>query len=153
MKLEPHQLPAEGLHLEGDEPSDEYDLGTVKARLLTPVHYSLDVAPTNEGFTVVGHLSATVELECVASLDPFPYDVQIDDFCADIPPSSLDPVDLTPLIREDILLALPDYPRKPGVDFVQRSAESKQAADSEPEVWKALDDLNLDRNLKKKPNP
>jgi len=152
MKLEPHQLPADGVHLEGDEAPEEYDLESVKARLLSPVHYSLDVAPTNEGFTVVGKLSTTVELECVASLDPFPYDVEIDDFCADIPPVSTDPVDLTPLIREDILLALPDYPRKPGVDFVHRSAESKQAAsrDQAPdEVWKALDDLNL----KKKRNP
>lgn len=146
MKLDPRQIPAEGCHLEGELPPDSIPLESPSAKLLAPVRYSLDVAPGDAGFTAFGHLETTVELECVATLDRFPHPVEIPAFVAEIPGDATQPVDLTPLIREDILLALPAYPRKPGIDFIHRSAESKQAneqTEAPEKGWKALDDLNL----------
>lgn len=59
------------------------------------------------GIIVIGKLSTIVHLCCGRCLDWIDWSLAINDFCQEFAPP-IDPViDLTPLIREDILLALP----------------------------------------------
>ena len=44
-------------------------------------------------------------------LEPFPFEIAVRDFAAHLPLTGPEEIDLTPFLREDILLNLPAYPR------------------------------------------
>jgi uncharacterized metal-binding protein YceD (DUF177 family) len=139
MKVHLKQIPAEGIHLEGKEKTDILELEENQIRPLQPVEYSLDIGVSGSGMFVTGALGVDVELECVNCLKRFIFPIRVHNL-----------VDLTPWIREDILLALPvhphcDWDRKtkcvgPRLKYLN-VAENPKA----PNAWDALDHLNLNR--------
>ncbi len=56
MKIHIHQIPAEGLHLEGQEENDILDLRDPNILPLENVHYSLDLGLSGSGLFVTGRL-------------------------------------------------------------------------------------------------
>jgi uncharacterized protein len=79
--------------------------------------YDLEVQKLEEGLLVQGHLHLVLECECVRCLKPFPYHVELDNWTCHLPlegedgvPVVNDCVDLTPHLREDILLEFPRHP-------------------------------------------
>ncbi|MBV9671809.1 MAG: hypothetical protein JO076_03170 [Verrucomicrobia bacterium] len=144
MKVHLKQIPSEGLHIEGKETCDILELPASEGRPLNAVAYSLHIGKTESGLIVSGRLWVDLELVCVCCLTPFNYSIAVDDFAVQIDLSGNDEVDLTPFVREDILLALPAHPRCDwDRNTVCDGARLERADDNLPSSWDALNDLNL----------
>ena len=147
MKIHLNQIPQGGtLHLEGEEKGDILDLHEEGIRVASPVRYALDVGLSEGGLFATGSLDVDLELECVRCLKPFPYALSVPDFAVQIELGTSESVDLTPGVREDILLALPAHPhcdwdgatRCAGVQ-TPRQPEAEPA--EKPTPWEKLDQL------------
>lgn len=82
-----------------------------------PLRYDLTAELLEDALLVQGSLSLRLECECVRCLKPFHYDLDLEHWVGHLPlegedkvPVVNDCVDLTPPIREDILLAFPQHP-------------------------------------------
>jgi uncharacterized metal-binding protein YceD (DUF177 family) len=149
MKIHLQQIPEGGVHLEGQETADILELNDPTIRALQNVTYSLSVQVEKNNVLVTGQLSLELELECVSCLRLFHYPLVVPDFVYETTVGGRETIDLTPAIREDILLVLPSHPRCdwdghsecPGLRI-----EKGTSIDSVPEAsnaWDALDELNL----------
>jgi uncharacterized metal-binding protein YceD (DUF177 family) len=149
MKIHLQQIPEGGVHLEGQETADILELNDPTIRALQDVTYSLSVQVEKNNVLVTGQLSLELELECVSCLRLFHYPLVVPDFVYETTVGGRETIDLTPAIREDILLVLPSHPRCdwdghsecPGLRI-----EKGTSIDSVPEAsnaWDALDELNL----------
>ena len=150
MKVHLKQIPAEGIHLEGQEESDILELEENQIKLLGPVEYSLDIGVSQSSLFVTGRIGVDVGLQCVSCLKRFIFPIRVQDFAAQLELTGPELVDLTSLVREDILLALPvhphcDWDRKtkcvgPRLKYLNVAEDPKG-----PNAWDALDHLNLNR--------
>ncbi len=102
------QLPVAELDLEND---DEL----VRARL--PLRYDLTAEILGEAILVQGRLELTLDCECARCLKPFEHRMELGHWTAHLalegPEKAAlkdDLADLTPYLREDILLELPQHP-------------------------------------------
>lgn len=156
MKIHLNQIPLEGLHLEGTEDHDILELEDETIRVLEPVSYSLDVGLSENGLFATGKLNAVLEFECVSCLERFRYPVHLPAFACQIELPGSETVDLTPAIREDILLALPPHPRcdwngeteckgARNASFGE-GGEGRESDREAPHTWAALDQLNLKKD-------
>lgn len=167
MKVHLLQIPPEGLHIEGEEEHDILELApTDPVQPAGMVRYSLDVGQNADGVWATGEAGVDVHVHCVRCLEPFVYPVRVDDVALQVERPAVETVDLTPALREDILLALPAYPHCdwsgervcprhfPTAEEVPATAEA--ASDQEfpdgagSSAWSALDDLDLRRDKPQK---
>jgi uncharacterized metal-binding protein YceD (DUF177 family) len=111
MKIHLKQIPAQGLHLDGDEDCPIHDLEAEGIRCAGWLHYNIDLGIAGGALWARGSLSQRVELSCVSCLEEFVYEIQVPAFAVHIELDGPETVDLTPLIREDLLLNLPAHPR------------------------------------------
>jgi uncharacterized protein len=112
--LEPHDF-----HLEGELPAEELELD-IRDELVTapkPLKYDLEVQKLEDSLLVQGSLSLPLACECVRCLKPFEFNLILKPWTVHLPlegedavPIVSDCVDLTPYIREDILLEFPQHP-------------------------------------------
>jgi uncharacterized metal-binding protein YceD (DUF177 family) len=105
------QISPEGKRLEGEEDASFLDLSAVGAKASGPVRYGLDVGLSGGGLFATGRVSVPVEMTCVACLQPFTFEAVADPFAAQVQIDGREFVDLTPAVREELLLALPNHPR------------------------------------------
>ncbi len=110
MKIHLRQIPVEGLHLEGEEDCPLPKLDPEEARCAGPLRYALDVGISEGALWAKGALTQPVELRCVRCLESFPFDIEVKEFAVHTELTGPEVVDLTPFMREDILLNLPAYP-------------------------------------------
>jgi uncharacterized metal-binding protein YceD (DUF177 family) len=150
MKIHLRQIPAAGLRLEGEEDCPIPQLDPEEARCAGPLRYSIDVGISEGALWAKGELTQPVELHCVRCLEAFPFDVAVKDFTVHTDLSGPEEVDLTPFMREDILLNLPAYPhcdREGGracpAPELSKSAEENAVLEERPPGWSALDKLKL----------
>lgn len=159
MKIHLRQIPEDGLHLEGEDERNILEINDYQpVKLVAPLHYSLDVGKNAEGLWVTGTVSQDLELQCVRCLEHFIYPLQVDDLAVQMELPELETIDLTPYLREDILLALPAYPRCdwsgervcPGEQFVgaprQVDADGELSQPVPPSAWATLDQLKDSSN-------
>ncbi|MBE2181675.1 MAG: hypothetical protein IAE97_14510 [Chthoniobacterales bacterium] len=144
------QIPPEGLHLEGEDDAGFLDLGEIHAKPAGPVRYSLDVGLSGGGLFATGVVSAKVELTCVACLRPFVYEAVADPFAAQVEIDGRELVDLTPWVREELLLALPNHPRcdylaDQSCPFTQPENGGGGAPKNAESAWDQLDKLKIQR--------
>jgi uncharacterized protein len=150
MKVHLRQIPAEGLHLEGEDECVVNELPDENIRCAGPLRYSLDVGISEGALWASGSLAQPVELECVACLEHFEHTIEVPEFAVHQDLAGPEVVDLTPAAREDILLNLPPYPRcdrhggricpKP---TVQHLADADEQSEQPKRDWGALDKLDL----------
>lgn len=105
------QIPHDGKHIEGEEDPSFLELDGIEARATGPVGYSLDVGISGSGVFATGRVRVPLELRCVACLQPFAFAADVDSFAAQVETDGREFVDFTPLVREELLLALPNHPR------------------------------------------
>ena len=107
------------LSLKGELPVAELDieLRDEMMQLTKPLTYQLELQQMEDGLLVRGKLVLPLNCECVRCLKPFEYTLELKDWACLIPlsgeeaaPLDGDTVDLTPFLREDILLELPQHP-------------------------------------------
>jgi uncharacterized metal-binding protein YceD (DUF177 family) len=118
-------------------------------------------------FIVEGSIHARFELECARCGQWFPMDVELENYYSQEPRDGVATLDLTAHIREDILLALPGYPRCEDSNVESRTcpAEGKFATESEftpleeaeteepqhRDVWDVLDQIQPSTGAPKRP--
>ena len=156
-RIDLRNLPPEGRDIAGTVPPAFFALAeTDDVKALSPLTYELNIIRDDKDLVVTGHVAATFELMCGRCLQRFQQHIEMDDYQTEI--SVDDPsatIDLTESIREDILLALPSYPRcedgnvetrecpaqgkfEPATD---ESAPDEPAEARAPGVWNVLDQL------------
>jgi uncharacterized metal-binding protein YceD (DUF177 family) len=150
MKVHLKQIPAIGIHLEGKEEHDILELEDDQVHPIGTVQYSLDIGVSRSSLFATGEIGADFELLCVNCLKHFVYPVRIHNFAAQIELTGTELVDLTPCVREDILLALPahahcDWDRTsvcvgPRLEYRKVERESNGS-----NAWDILDHLKLKR--------
>jgi uncharacterized metal-binding protein YceD (DUF177 family) len=155
-----HELEAEDLVLRGEIPVEELDLDDrdplVRAR--QPLRYAFEIQKLGESLLLTGTLEMELDCECVRCLKPLPQTVRLTGVLMSLPlegeeavPVVADEVDLTPPLREHILLAFPSHPvcqpecgglsfgaksREPACDWTTPSSDSGSP-------WGQLDNLKL----------
>ena len=123
-----------------------------------PLHYDLEVELLDDAVLVQGLLRLKLNCQCVRCLKDFEFELELDPWTLHLPLEPLegeeavsiknDCVDLTPLVREDILLGFPQHPLcKPDCDGLKpKTGKSKKIADKaepKPSAWTELNKLKL----------
>jgi uncharacterized protein len=107
------------LHLKGELPLEELDIDTRDEviQLTRPLKYDIEVQEMENGLLAQGSLDLLLSCECVRCLKKFDYPVRLPQWAAHLAfqgeeptPVINDCVDLTPAIRDDILLEFPQHP-------------------------------------------
>jgi Predicted metal-binding, possibly nucleic acid-binding protein len=146
------------LHLEGELPAEdlELDLRDELIRAEKPLQYDFEIQRLDQSLLLNGRLHLTLSCQCVRCLKPFIYDLIIEDWTLHLPlegdekvPVSGDFVDLTPYVREDILLEFPQHPLcaadccgLPNTNS-GKSNTSDPTLTEEPSAWSELDKLKF----------
>jgi uncharacterized metal-binding protein YceD (DUF177 family) len=153
-------LPEEGKNFSGELPAEIFDLPEHDAKPLGPLSYDLHVQRFGSELLLSGSLSAPFEFICVRTIHPFAKTIAVEGANVSVEIEHEGIVDATEAVREEILLAFPDYPRCDEADEPQHCeidprylAVDKPAGDgveTRPRAqgddrWAALDALdNLD---------
>jgi uncharacterized metal-binding protein YceD (DUF177 family) len=148
VKVHLKQIPPEGLHLEGEEECPISDVQAEDMRCVGPMSYNIDIGVAEGALWATGSLKQSVELRCVVCLEKFVHQIRVPAFAMRTELHGPETIDLTPFMREDLLLNLPPHPRcdRDGDIACKRAqpqtepVETKQKSD-----WSALDKLNIKR--------
>jgi uncharacterized protein len=152
MKVHLRQIPDTGLHLEGEEDCVFPELAKDEIFCAGPLRYSLDVGLSEGALWANGSLAQPVELACVSCLERFVHTIEVPDFALHMDLGGPETVDLSPAIREDLLLNLPAYPHcdrdggrvcpRPHAQPPRTEADEAVEKARKPD-WSALDKLEL----------
>ena len=154
-----NDLPLDGKFFEGELRTDLFGLSEPDdPRFVPPVTFGLTVSLDGPDVVIEGWIRARFQMHCARCSQWFPMDVDLENYYSQEPRDGAATLDLTAQIREDILLALPGYPRCEDSNVESRTcpAEGQFAAESEfapldpaetlePErrdVWGALDKIH-----------
>ena len=135
----------------------DIDIHDEMLRFNHPLQHDLSAQLLEDNLLVRGKLALPLDCECVRCLKPFVYRLELADWACLIPlsgeeavPREGDTVDLTPFLREDILLELPQHPLcKPdcgGLSKPTVSVKSKSNGPSDVKTssaWTELDKLKF----------
>jgi uncharacterized metal-binding protein YceD (DUF177 family) len=151
VKIHLKQVPAEGLHLEGEEDCLLPELEDGGIRCAGPLHYDIEVGISAGALWANGSLSQPVEMRCVSCLEKFVHEVKVLAFALHTELHGPEMVDLTPFMREDVLLNMPAHPHcdrdggrkckaaRPNYsNLEEQEREAKREHD-----WEMLDKLKL----------
>jgi uncharacterized metal-binding protein YceD (DUF177 family) len=145
LKIHLRQLAHGSLHVEEDLDPAFLDLPAAGAEAISPVHCRLDVGLSDGGLFATGSLSVRIRQQCVKCLQFFESTLEVPNFAMQVELNGSESVDLTPEIREDILLVLPSHPRcdADGRTNCPASFQSAPAAplteEADHSAWDALD--------------
>ena len=141
--------------LQGELPVAELDLGVQDEmiRLEKPLRYDLEVQQLHDSLLVTGSLELVLNCECVRCLKPFAYKLEMSGWALHLPLEGEDKVsivndsvDLTPFVREDMLLEFPQHPLcQPECAGLKKKTKVQSAGIEEkvPSPWTELDKLKL----------
>jgi hypothetical protein len=111
MKIHLNQVPETGMPLSGKESGDFLELPPEgHARAAGPVRYDLEVGRNHESRWATDSVAVDLELLCARCGEKFIYPLELNDVALQVELTGPELIDLTPQVREDILLALPAYP-------------------------------------------
>ena len=144
--------------LRGELPVAELDLDThdEMIRVVQPLRYELKVQLLEDSLLVRGWLRLALDCQCVRCLKPFQHELELNSWACHLPlegeervPVVNDCADLTPYVREDMLLEFPWHPLcKPdcrGLEKIKTGKAKNPGGRDEliPPVWAELDKLKL----------
>jgi uncharacterized protein len=124
-------------------------------RVTQPVEYDIEIEKLDDALLVQGELHVELECECVRCLKKFTRELDLENWTLHLPLEGedavsvdSDSVDLTPFVREDMLLEFPQHPLcRPDCDGLKpKAGKSKKIADKvepKPSVWTELNKLKL----------
>jgi uncharacterized protein len=119
LKFNIRHLEQRDLSLSGHLPVSELDLEKVDELIHAqqPLEYDLEVQKLDNSILVHGSLRLMLDCECARCLKPFSKELLLQNWTCHLPLQGEenvqvinDLVDLTPYIREDIVLAFPQHP-------------------------------------------
>ena len=136
----------------------ELDSGDQLIRFRGAVRYSIHVQKLEQSILAQGHVAVGLECDCARCLTTFSTEVTLPEWVAHLPlsgedaiPIENDCVDLTPILREDIFLALPQHPLCSkdcvGISSQCGSGDKRPVEEgsnkADPSGWTGLDKLKL----------
>ena len=148
-------LEAHEIHLEGELSAAELDFGLrdEMIRAEQPLRYDLIVEKLHDAVLATGSLQLTLDCQCVRCLKSFEQRLRLEDWACHVPlagPEKVsvnnDCVDLTPFVREDILLEFPQHPLcKPDCGGLKKGKAPKTGGKdvAASSAWAELDKLKL----------
>jgi uncharacterized protein len=153
-------LESQNLLLQGELPVEELDLDLRDEiiRAEKPLRYRLEVQKVEKGVLIQGRLHLPLQCECVRCLKPFEYGLRLESWTRLVPLDGEeravvvnDCVDLTPYLREDILLEFPQHPLCETTcgglskTYIGKANKAGDAARSKRQgsAWAALDKLKF----------
>ncbi len=148
-------LEEHSVRLRGELSVDELDMetGDEMIRVTRPLRYDIQVQKLQEALLVRGSLQLGLECQCVRCLKPFTRRMDLTTWTCHVPLEGEDRVvvvndcvDLTPLVREDMLLEFPQHPLcKPDCGGLKTKTGKahKTAEGKTPAAWAELDKLKL----------
>ena len=156
LKINLRHLEEHGIHLKGELPVAELDLGVNDELIHTekPLRYDLSVELLHDAVLATGSLALPLDCECGRCLKKFKSELKLAGWAAHLPlegedkvPVENDCVDLTPFVREDMLLNFPQHPLcKPdcgGLKKKNTAAKAEAVEKPASEAWAKLDKLKL----------
>jgi len=148
-------LEEHNVRLRGELPVDELDLetGDEMIRAVRPLRYDVEVQKLEGALLVRGSLRLGLECCCVRCLKSFTRPLELAAWTCHVPLEGEDKVavandcvDLTPLVREDMLLEFPQHPLcKPDCGGLKtKTGKARKTAEGNPPAaWAELDKLKL----------
>jgi len=147
-------LDSHEVRLQGELPVAELDLNLQDemVRAGNPLRYNLMAEKLHEAVLVTGTLELVLDCQCVRCLKSFKHKVLLRSWACHLPlageektPINNDCVDLTPFVREDMLLEFPPHPLcKPDCGGLKKTKAPKTGgADKKSTPWAELDKLKL----------
>jgi uncharacterized protein len=159
LKVNLYHLDRHEVVLAGELPVAELGIETLDEliRLKTALRYDFEVTRLAASLLLQGRLELDLECQCARCLKTFSHPLRLPAWVCDVPLTGEeaavvegDCVDLTPHLREDILLAFPQHPlckpECPGLTQADPGKASTQSGAKEtacPSVWTKLDKLKL----------
>ena len=141
--------------LRGELPVADLDLetGDEMVRVNGPLRYDLEVQKLDSALLIRGSLRLMLECQCVRCLKPFAHALELKAWTCHLPFEGEDKVtvvndcvDLTPFLREDMLLEFPRHPlckSDCGGIKTKIGKARKNADEITPSAWAELDKLKL----------
>ena len=142
--------------MHGELPVDELDMDTRDAmiQVTQPLRYDIEVQKLEGSLLVRGVLQQTLECHCVRCLKPFAYKLELNPWTCHLPLEGEERIvivndcaDLTPFVREDMLL---EFPRHPlcrldcgGLRETKAGKARKTVDEIAPSAWAGLYKLKL----------
>jgi uncharacterized protein len=155
VKVNLRHLEEHGIHLQAELPLAELDLGINDelVRVERPLQYDLHVELLHRAVLVTGTLELPLACECSRCLKKFETTLKLAGWALHLPLDGDDKVavdndcvDLTPFMREDILLDFPQHPlcRPDCAGLKSKTARRARTAEpAAPDVWAKLEKLKL----------
>ncbi len=154
--IDTREIPEDGRQISGEISAGVFGLGEKDTvRPAGPVRYDCHISRVTGTLLAMGSFEAAFELQCVRCLEWFPFPVKMDHHALEEALENKPIIDLTNTLREDILLALPAYPRCdegpqarecPAQGRFDKEDEfqpvSEEEANAGRDVWGALDELD-----------
>jgi len=151
-ELEDHDV-----SLEGTVPADELsiDIGDRAIQPTQSLKYALEFQLMSDAILARGRLEYDLNCVCVRCMEPFEFPLRFDDWICHVPTEGEEAaplvkgcVDLTPYIREDMLLAFPQHPlcreNCPGLPTKDsKKSEESLDRDDSSSPWDRLNQLKL----------
>lgn len=113
MRIDVARMDADGEDFEGEDPVEVLDWNPEDDLVVpsAPVRYQLRAEIVGQELLVRGWVATRFAGTCCRCGGPLDIEIRDDGFCASIElPDDVQEVDLTPELRESILLALPSHP-------------------------------------------
>ena len=148
-------LEAHEVYLEGELSAAELDFGLQDEmiRAEQPLRYDLTVEKLHEALLATGSLELVLDCQCVRCLKSFKHRVVLENWKCHLPlvgdekvSVNSDCVDLTPFLREDMLLEFPPHPLcKPDCGGMEKGQAPKTGGKNvgASAAWAELDKLKL----------
>jgi uncharacterized protein len=158
-QIDLRRLSDEGAKLAGSEPKEFFALSAKDSiQSVDGLQYDLHAIQDDDELVITGTLEARFSVECGRCLKPVEIDVILDPYDTSLEiGEGVETIDLTEAVREDILLALPSYPRceDGNVEARECSEQGRFEATASPQegesgesagvqdrhVWDVLDQL------------
>ncbi|PTX99552.1 hypothetical protein DB346_17095 [Verrucomicrobia bacterium LW23] len=152
MTFHPEELHDDILLVRETLPPSVLDLDDKFARAHEPVEVDLQVRREADTFFAAGRVSTVVQVQCGRCAEWIPYSVTVPRFHVEYKAPHPEIIDLTPAVREDILLKLPhiatcriEDPDSScailGVGLQPDSTTPSPSLDTD--VWQSLDQLKI----------
>jgi uncharacterized protein len=157
LKVNLRYLETRNVNLRGELSLAELDLDVRDEliHVISPVEFDLEIEKLDDAILIQGELRVELECECVRCLKKFKRALNLENWTLHLPLSGDDAVsvdndcvDLTPFVREDILLEFPQHPlcRRDCGGLKPKTGKSKKIAgkaELKPSVWTELNKLKL----------
>ncbi|MEG1740375.1 MAG: hypothetical protein RR250_03530 [Akkermansia sp.] len=149
-------LPAEGKSISGEIDGDIFGIDSDELRSVGALTFELHVQQFEEELFLRGKIAAPFLFRCVRCLHHFPMTMKLDNFSESVEISGKRQVDVSDVLREELVMEFPAYPKcedsdmeNPcniksthfGVDKEGQMGVNSPAPSGNSGVWDALDAL------------